>query len=210
MSLNLPHPKAIWGITFGVFRGLFVLSPWLLLAVPGFWLWRRLAEYQTEFWVVLASVLTLFFFNTSSIMWWGGFAIGPRYLLPALPFIVLPIAYTWRAWSAQTWFKAFIVLSFVWSLVATWGLTLAEQAFPSDAIRNPLLEYAWPNWLDGNIARNFGTIVGLRGGWSVLPLIIFVIALLYVLDLILVKDDSTLANLKTLAKKRLRGKNSPA
>jgi len=36
MSLTWPHWEAIWGITFSPFRGLFVLSPLLLLAVPGF------------------------------------------------------------------------------------------------------------------------------------------------------------------------------
>lgn len=172
MSLSLPHIEAIWGITFGVFRGLFVLSPWLLLALPGFWLWYRSGEYRPEFWVALASVLTIFLFNSSSIMWWGGFAIGPRYLLPALPFMVLPISFAWRAWNPQLWFKAWLIISLIWSLLATWGLTLAEQAFPSDAIRNPLLEYAWPNWLIGNIARNFGTILGFKGIWSLVPLLV--------------------------------------
>jgi hypothetical protein len=112
-------------------------------------------------------------------MWWGGFAIGPRYLLPALPLLVLPVAFVWRAWGAQTWLKVFVIISFSWSFIATWGLTLAEQAFPSDTIFNPLLEYAWPNWLDGNIARNFGTVLGVRGAWSLLPLLV-ILALLEV------------------------------
>lgn len=172
MSLNLPHLEAIWGITFGVFRGLFVLSPWLLLTLPGFWLWQRSGKYLIEFWVALACVVTIFLFNSSSIMWWGGFAIGPRYLLPALPFMVLPIIFTWQVWGSKLWFKAFVFVSFICSLVATWGLTLAEQAFPSDAIRNPLVEYAWPNWLAGNIARNVGTILGFNGVWSLLPLLL--------------------------------------
>ncbi len=195
MSLSLPHADAVWGITFGLFRGLFVMSPWLLLAVPGFWLWLRSAEYRAEFWVALTSVITIFLFNSSSVMWWGGFAIGPRYLLPALPFMVLPIIFAWRVWNTQTWFKILLIITFAWSWIATWGLTLAEQAFPPDTIFNPLIEYAWPNWLNGNIARNFGTILGFKGAWSLAPLLI-VCALIGVNWWLLNRRDSSQGMLK--------------
>jgi hypothetical protein len=129
--------------------------------------------------VALFSVLAMFLFNASSIMWWGGFAIGPRYLLPGLPFMALAVAFAIdpamrgevnarrRAGLALA-----VMLLGVWSLAATWGMTLAEQAFPSDAIRdNPYVQFALPNWLAGNIARNLGTIMGLRGLAGLLPLL---------------------------------------
>ncbi len=116
-------------------------------------------------------------FNGSSIMWWGGYAVGPRYLLPALPFIALPLALTLERWLQHRWGRALIAGAALWSLVAVWGLTLAEQAFPPDTLRDPLLEYAWPNWLAGNVARNAGTIVGLPGAWSLIPLLLGLAAL---------------------------------
>jgi hypothetical protein len=177
MSLKLPHAAAIWGITFSSYRGLFILSPWLLLAFPGFWLWWRSGRYRAEFWAALGSVLVTFLFNSSSIMWWGGFAIGPRYLLPALPFLALPVVFVFDRKGSAAWLRVLIVALFGWSLIATWGLTLAEQAFPSDTIYNPLVEHAWPNWQKGNIARNLGTILGLPGPWSLLPLLVTVILL---------------------------------
>jgi len=63
-----------------------------------------------------------------------------------------------------------------WSFVATWGLTLAEQAFPpgADLNPNPLVDYALPNWLAGNIARNAGTLLHLPGPLSLLPLLLVV------------------------------------
>ncbi len=184
MSLALPHWEAIWGITFSAFRGLFALSPFLLLALPGLGLWYRSGEHRPEFWVVLTSVSTMFIFNSSSIMWWGGFAIGPRYLLAMLPFMALPIVLVFRDWKKQSWLPILTTALFLWSLIATWGLTLAGQAFPSDTIRNPLVEYAWPNWRTGNIARNLGNLLHLSGITSLLPLLAGVTALLFTLWLL--------------------------
>ncbi|MDY7080231.1 MAG: hypothetical protein SXV54_25395 [Chloroflexota bacterium] len=178
MSLTLPHWEAIWGITFSAFRGLFVLSPLLLLAMPGFVLWYRSGEHQPEFWVALTSVLAMFLFNSSSIMWWGGFAVGPRYLLPMLPFMALPIVFVFRELGERMWLRVSSIVLCAWSLIATWGLTLAGQAFPPDTLRNPLVEYAWPNWQMGNIARNLGMFLHLPGIVSLLPLLVIVVALL--------------------------------
>jgi hypothetical protein len=181
MSLTLPRWETLWGITFGAFRGLFVLSPLLLLAVPGFVLWYRSGERRPEFWVALASVVAMFLFNSSSIMWWGGFAVGPRYLLPMLPFMALPIVFAFRRWGDRMWMRGLNVALCAWSLIATWGLTLAGQAFPPDTVRNPLVEYAWPNWRMGNIARNLGMFLYFPGVISLLPLLVAVAALLAVL-----------------------------
>lgn len=178
MSLTLPHPEAIWGITFSPYRGLFLLSPLLLLALPGFWLWWRSKEYRAAFWVSLAITAAIFWFNVSSAMWWGGFAVGPRYALPMLPFLSLAIVFVFRQWGRETWLRILTGLLYGWSLAATWGLTLAEQAFPPDTIRNPLLEYALPNWQIGNIARNLGMFMRLPGVLSLIPLLLIILILL--------------------------------
>lgn len=172
MSLTLPRLDALWGVTFSPFRGLFLLSPWLLVCFPGFGVWYSARIFRAEFWAALASIMAMFLFNISSIMWWGGFAIGPRYLLPGLPFMVLAALFFFNKWGKNAWVKMATAVSLIWSSVAVWGLTLAEQAFPPDTIKNPLLEYALPNWAQGNIARNLGTIFGLQGVASLAPLFI--------------------------------------
>lgn len=171
MSLSMPTWEAAWGITFGSFRGLFVLSPLLLISLPGFVAWWQSRQDRGIFWVSLGCVTLTFLFNASSIMWWGGFAVGPRYLLPALPFMMLPIAFAGLRWGSTFWGKTLGFVGIVWSLAATWGMTLAEQAFPADTIRQPFLDFVLPNWRIGNIARNLGTVTGLPGLWSLVPLI---------------------------------------
>ncbi len=197
MSLTLPHREAIWGITFGAFRGLFVLSPLLLLAVPGFVLWWRSGEHRPELWVAQAGVGAMFLFNSSSIMWWGGFAVGPRYLLPMVPFMALPMVFVFCEGKNRAWLRGLTVALAAWSLIATWGLTLAEQSFPPDTLRNPLVEYAWPNWQAGNIARNLGMFLHLPGVVSLLPLLMSVSALLVVLWFLSRREPALVAESKS-------------
>lgn len=170
MSLTYPHPEAMWGITFGAFRGLFFLSPLLLLAFPGTVIWWRRHTYRPEWWVSVGIILAMYAFNSSSVMWWGGFAIGPRYMLASFPFIALAMAYAMDEWGKKVWFAILSSVLAIWSLVATWGMSLAGQSFPSDTIPNPLIQYALPNWLSGNIARNLGTILHLPSISSLFPL----------------------------------------
>jgi hypothetical protein len=170
MSLTVPSVESIWGITFSAFRGLFVLSPLLLLSLAGFVAWWRSGRLRAEWWLAASAGMGMAWFTASSAMWWGGFAVGPRYLLPGLPFLALGLAFALHAWGSRPIMRGITYGAGVWSLGATWGLTLAGQAFPSDALRNPLAQVAVPSWLAGDIARNLGTLGGLPGAYSLLPL----------------------------------------
>lgn len=169
MSLSLPSLEALWGISFGIYRGLFFYSPIMLLSIPGFILWWRSKSLRLEFFVAVLCALSMFFFNSTSAMWWGGFAVGPRYLLPGLPFLALSLIYILDALKGQVWFRGLVLLLCIGSCMALWGVGLAGQSYPPDTIYNPMLDYAIPNWLNENIARNFGTILGLSGLASLLP-----------------------------------------
>jgi len=170
-SLVYPQPEAMWGITFGSFRGLFFLSPVLLLTVPGFYRLARCRAWRLEFLVCLWAALAFFLFNSSSVMWQGGYAVGPRYIVPMLPFLVLPLALFAEGWRRRWWARALIGVLSVWSLGAVWAETVGGQQFP-DYTPNPLFRYALPRLLEGDIARNLGTVAGLSGWVSLVPLVI--------------------------------------
>lgn len=174
VSLTYPHFEALWGITFGAHRGLFLLSPYLLFALPGYqWLWKRRA-LRAELMVLALAPLAFLLFNGSSVMWQGGFSIGPRYLVPALPFLALVAGLGLAAtWSQRVW-RPLIIATVTWSFLVVWALTLGGQSFP-DYSANPLLDYSLPRLLGGDIARNAGMVLGLNGWLSLVPLVLAVV-----------------------------------
>lgn len=72
-------------------RGLLVYAPILLLAPLG-WVVLVARRRWAFFLVSLATCAALFLVNLSYPEWTGGWATGPRLLVPLLPFAMLPVA----------------------------------------------------------------------------------------------------------------------
>ncbi|MFQ3661971.1 MAG: hypothetical protein SNJ69_06210 [Chloroflexaceae bacterium] len=177
MSITTPHAEALWGLTFGAFRGLFVRAPWLLLALPAAIVWWRGGARRAEWWLLLLTPLALILFYGSSVMWWGGFAAGPRYIVPIIPFLALSAAwFAARLWTRPEG-RAAVVTLVIASIALVWIESLAGQLFPSDAIRNTWTGYVLPAWAAGDIARNLGMALGLAGPLSLTPLLLTTLVL---------------------------------
>ncbi len=85
---SVPTFLRLYQVLLSPARGLFITSPVLLLALPGF---RALAAGRLAREAALAALasVTLVLVVASFAGWHGGSAAGPRYLLPVLPFLFL-------------------------------------------------------------------------------------------------------------------------
>ncbi len=180
LSLTYPKWEALWGVTGSPFRGLFSLAPVLLLVAPGAWPALRSRQGRAATVVALAGFAAMVLFVASSAMWWGGFAIGPRYLLPGLPFLALPFGALVARFNGLRLPARLAGLGFTaalagFSALLVWAATFARQSYPSDAIRRPLIEHALPALRDGDVARNLGMALGLEGVASLAPPLIVVV-----------------------------------
>ncbi len=183
MSLAGPNGEAFWGITFGVHRGLFFLAPVLLAGIAGFVAWWRRGTYRRELAVCAWAVGSFLLFNGSSVMWSGGFGVGPRYLVPMLPFVAVGLGGFIAVWGARPWARMALILAGAWSLFNVWAQTIGGQSFPQYQ-PNPLLDYSLPELAAGNVARNLGMALDLGGWMSLAPLALVVavgLALLFFL-----------------------------
>lgn len=84
-------------------RSLLIYSPPLLLALAA-WPSLRRRDPNTA-WFIVALFVTRLLFVACRSDWHGGWAIGPRYLIPTIAFLLVPIAGWLERWSTHAWPK---------------------------------------------------------------------------------------------------------
>ncbi len=173
-SAGWPSLEALWGLTFSPYRGLFFMSPIMLLALAGIIVTASSKAQRPEWWSSLSIVIVFTLLVSGSAQWWGGWSVGPRYLIPMLPWLVWPLGVTIERLLRNHAGQIGLIALITASLVSTWSLAAGGQYYAPDDIANPLIEYSWPKILAGDVARNWGMIAGLQGVMSMAPVAVLV------------------------------------
>jgi hypothetical protein len=108
--------RGFYGLIFGSGKGIVFFMPVLILGVilsKNF-----LQENRKLFWMVAAAVAFRAIFIAARSDWHGGFCIGPRYLVMAIPFFLIPLAYWLKNQEATRFARAFGVMSIAGFLFA--------------------------------------------------------------------------------------------
>ena len=82
-------------------RGLLVLTPIVVMGLVGVVLMRR-RGYRPEANVIIAVCAAYFIYNAGYWLPMGGGTPGPRFLIPALPFLALGLAFSYRRFPSLT------------------------------------------------------------------------------------------------------------
>ena len=151
--LRLPNAEVLWRLTFSPHRGLFFVSPVLLLAFIGavVMIRRRVMRAELVAIAIITAIFLAFFAGFNG--WHGGWAWGPRYLTSIIPLLAIPMFYAVSL--ARLLWIALAAASIAMQLIAT-----AVDPMPPNDYRNPLREYLLPPFLTGHlrpdIARHLG------------------------------------------------------
>jgi hypothetical protein len=140
-------------LTLSPYRGIFILSPVLILAVWGVVRWMKEKTLVAEARLCLAIFGFFFIVNCSFNGYHGGFSAGPRYLVPGLPFLALPLVAAFAQRRRLT--AALAILSIAQQTLLT--ATDAQNALAvggharddrrQDFFNSLVVDYAWPLFL---------------------------------------------------------------
>jgi len=97
--ISLPDPVVAAKLLVSAYRGLFYTSPVLVLSILGLWSMAFRRRLHAEALLCIAMFAVYWLLNASFFGWHGGWTFGPRYLIPMLPFVALPLTLVYaRLW----------------------------------------------------------------------------------------------------------------
>ena len=156
-GVGLPSPSILWRLLFDPSKGLLVFSPVLLLFPAG--LAAARGKLSPRALVALALVpIAILLTHAGYPNWHGGFTVGPRYLVGALPFLVLPLAYL--RWGPVALFLA-------GASTAAVALTTLVFPFVPPGFPLPWGSFAAPLLAEGLVAPNL-----LHLAWRPLAIVV--------------------------------------
>ena len=152
-GVGRPHPRVALELLFSN-RGLLVLSPVLALAGVGtVLLYRR--GWRAEALTIGGIALAFLAYDSGYVNPFGGDVPGPRFLIPAIPFLGVALAPCYRRLPGPT--LALAVASGVLMVVATG----AQPLLPSDDTG-----LWWRRLMSGDLSHTVLTWLGSGHGWA--------------------------------------------
>jgi hypothetical protein len=170
-GIGVPTPHGLWETLLGG-RGLVVFSPVLVAASAGVWLmWRR--GRRSEAAVVTVVTLAFVLSNGGYFLPYGGNSPGPRFLTPALPFLLLGLPYALERAPRVTLLLALASALLTGCQTLTWALRgEGGGVIPAD----PVHLVAKTVWVPLGLNRDYAAVLTLAvaalavalGGFAVL------------------------------------------
>jgi hypothetical protein len=156
-------------ILFGSYRGLLPLAPLIAVTPLGLAAIARIERRRRAVWVAAGIGGFYFLLNASYFYWEGGWAYGPRHVIPALPFLALGLAPLWD--QGRTVGRILLAAGWLWGTGITLVAVSTTPQPPAIVFQKPVSELLWPAFRDGDLSLNHQTMVhggadpsNLRGG----------------------------------------------
>ena len=141
LAINLSSERA-FELTIGLSRGLFISSPILLLSLLGLFYFFKSKSKKNLLEIILIVLITFsyFLFNVSQInIWEAGCSFGPRFMIPLLPFLIIPLVFVFDKINMKFILLFGITSIFINLLSIFYGITGLWRGVCGSS--NPIKEY---------------------------------------------------------------------
>lgn len=143
-GITVPDPGILLRLLVDPSRGLLVFSPVFLVglaAIPR----ARKALSSPQLWSLVLAPAAIVLMYAGYPNWHGGWTAGARYLVPAMPFLALLVAFAEASWMLSLLLGASVAAVVITSVVFPF--------VPPD-VAAPWATFAWPLLRDGLVAPN--------------------------------------------------------
>jgi hypothetical protein len=153
-GITVPRFDSAFDLLFAG-RGLIAMTPIIVMAVVGVFMMRR--RHRAEANTILAVAAVYFIYNSGYWLPYGGGTPGPRFLIPALPFVAIGLAYAYKRLPALT--LGLAIPSALFMLVGTLTYPLIGRQGMG----------TWADWLvQGRLEHTVLTAFGVTNAWLAL------------------------------------------
>jgi hypothetical protein len=154
-GIDLPDAQIAVDLLFAN-KGLLTLAPILGLALVGIALLHR-RGLRAEAYVIGGLFLVYLVYNSGYWLPFGGGSPGPRFMIPVLPFLAVPLALAWRRWPATAL-----------ALAAASAFLMATATMTLPLIGNDDVGYWWEIAGMETFEHTVASVAGLDNGWLAL------------------------------------------
>ena len=157
-TIGFPSIDRLLKITFLPWRGIFFATPVWALILAGIYQLVRTRRFREQSELVVAALAALVYFGLLSMLpsAYGGWCLGPRYVVCALPLMALLLVEPAR--SLRSWFAPLLLISALMMLAAA----LVEPLAPED-FSNPWTEFVFPRFLENAPSPQYNVFGHLFG-----------------------------------------------
>jgi hypothetical protein len=136
-------------LLWGRYRGLAFYAP-VLLATPLGILALLGKKHRAVALMAVGALASMMAVNVSYPLWAGGWCTGPRFLTPAIPFLVLTVAGVLRGWQRGL-FTTIVAAAWLAGSLLTLSCVSVGGRFPeardaTDSLNDPITSVVLPHW----------------------------------------------------------------
>jgi hypothetical protein len=187
LGIGAPSLGTLNSLLFGEFRGLLPLAPFLAAAPYGAALFARDSRWRAEIGLCVSGPGVLLLLISGYVRWDGGAAMGPRYLVAMLPFLIVPTAYAIQALQASASRRIRLATGTLAGCVIAYSVAVCTMCVavmpefpdspmpspvktlrPPDEFR-PITTFALPLFFEGHIGEKAVFANGIMGFASFSP-----------------------------------------